>query len=513
MKKLSFILFFIIGFHTPDKAYSQGTSLPQPINSPLGDELHPSVSADGKTLLFLSNYGEEKPYPVISYLKSGVWTRPAEIAPLNANSTKLNNNLGYNLSPMGDEIFFSSNRYGGVGNNDIWIVEKTSTGWSSPKNPGKPLNSTLGESDPSLSPDGKFLYFVRWTDKKSSTGLPCGKIMVSQRTSKEGFREPTELPAPVNSGCECSPRILSDGKTLIFSSERAGGKGGFDFYKSQKKDDGNWTTPVPLTYINTKEDEVYAAIPANAEMIYYTSSSAKSKDIFRSKLSPEFQPDRVLLLAGKIKDETGKSIPGKIIITELPSLKLTSVYNLKQDEPFLLILPKGKTFDVTAYGSTKGWFYDGSAIPLDTLTKSVYLEQDFRLPIGKINSIIDLSDIRFEGTTLAPSSTMELDKLAKWLQENPTASIEITTYIPEVKKDTIPSSDLTEVTQEEVMEDNTPSSRTIYHNDITPKQADAISAYLIKKGVTSNRIKAVGGGDKKDVSDGTNKVEIIILKE
>ncbi|MBO9703767.1 MAG: PD40 domain-containing protein [Sporocytophaga sp.] len=513
MKRLSFLLFFIICFNTTKHAYCQGTSLSQPINSPLGEELNPSVSADGKTLLFLSNYGEEKSYPVVSYLKSGVWTRPDEVTALNTPSTKLNNNLGYNLSPMGNEIFFSSNRYGGIGSNDLWMVEKTPTGWSTPKNPGKPLNSAQGEADPSLSPDGKQLYFVKWTDKKSSAGLPCGKITVSQRTSKEGFREPVDLPAPVNSGCECSPRILSDGKTLIFSSERAGGKGGFDFYRTQRKDDGSWTTPIPLTYINTKADEVYAAIPANAEMIYYTAVNGKSKDIYRSKLSPEFQPDRVFLLAGKIKEETGKTVAGKIIVTELPSKKLISVINLKQDEPYLIILPKGKTFDVTAYGSTKGWFYNGNQIPLDTLTKSVYKEQDFKLPAVKLNTAIDLSHIQFEGSSLSPSSSMDLDKLVKWLQENPTAAIEIGTSIPEVKSDTIQTPELTEVKEETVTLDTTQYIRKIYHNDVTQKHADAIASYLTQKGAASTRIKPVGYGDKKKSNDSGNKVEITILKE
>src|SRR5690606_8518271 len=136
------------------------------------------------------------------------------------------------------------------------------------KNIAKPVNSEGHESDPSISPDGKFLYFVRYSDKKSPTGQPCGKIFVSEKTGNI-WKEAKALPAPVNMGCECNPRILADNETLLFASVRPGGKGGFDQYKTQLQSNGSWSTPVPMAFINTDKDDQYVSVPAMGNFIYH----------------------------------------------------------------------------------------------------------------------------------------------------------------------------------------------------------------------------------------------------
>lgn len=451
------------------------SALPSPINTPLGDEVFPSVSADGKSLLLLSNYGEDKPYPVISYLKGGVWTRPEEISSFTEGNFKLNNNTGFNFSPDGNTIFFSSNKYGGLGNNDIWYMEKNNSGkWSAPANPGKPLNTAGNEADPSLSPDGKTLFFVRYTDKKTPSGLPCGKIYTAQRIKNNSYKEAIELPASINAGCECAPKILSDGKTLFFASVRNGGKGGYDQYVSKMKNDGTWSTPVPLALVNTPEDDIYISVPAAGDLVYFTKTITKSKDIVRARIPNELQPDPVVLIQGIVNDENKKSIASSILVTNTSAKKLSAVHSLYADENIFLILPKGNNYDVSFYGSEKGYYYQSHRYELDTLSKfknetlnitlkSLHSSRTFKIADASQN----IQDINFE-----------LDKLSRVLQENSNLTIEISILLPKPAEELKDSTEITGI--------------PTISEPIEKKICEDVVAYLKKKGL--NNINIINTG-------------------
>src|SRR6185437_7815032 len=241
-----------------------------PPNGNLSSEYSPSITANGRVMLLEATTGEDdQPEIVISNQKGGTWTMPQAVSGVNTPANKLNYTGAAFLSYDGNSIYFASNRYGGVGVTDIWYMERAGSGWTAPKNLAKPVNTPGIDGDPCISADGKYLYFVRCTSK-APTGQNCCKIMVAEKVGKDGWKEPKELPAPVNMGCEAAPRIMPDGKTLIFSSIRAKGKGGYDLYESKLKDDGTWTTPVALDFINTAKDDIYITVPASGDLIYYT---------------------------------------------------------------------------------------------------------------------------------------------------------------------------------------------------------------------------------------------------
>lgn len=133
------------------------------------------------------------------------------------------------ISCDGRQLYFASNRPGGLGGSDIWYCEKLADGrWSLPRNLGAPINTPQDEEAPFISNDGQTLYF-------SSTGhLGQGEqdIFMSWRDERQGFwNTPINLGPPVNGPHrELGFHLSADGRTGYFASNRPGGEGGMDIY-------------------------------------------------------------------------------------------------------------------------------------------------------------------------------------------------------------------------------------------------------------------------------------------
>mgnify|MGYP000061167920 CR=1 FL=1 len=134
------------------------------------------------------------------------------------------------VSCDGKQLYFASNRPGGVGGTDIYVTERLPNGlWSLPVNLGAPLNTPGDEEAPFISNDGKTLYF-------SSTGhLGLGEqdIFMSWWDERlERWSVPINLGPPVNSPHrELGFYLSADGRTGFFASNRPGGQGGMDIYR------------------------------------------------------------------------------------------------------------------------------------------------------------------------------------------------------------------------------------------------------------------------------------------
>jgi outer membrane protein OmpA-like peptidoglycan-associated protein len=473
-----------------------------PINT-TGAEYNPSLSGDGKTMLFTSKVSDMyDPEFVVSYKTSAGWSRPEVLPALNTKIKTIYQG-DYTLSHDGNSIVFTSAKYGGVGNKDIWILEKKGNTWQPAVNPAKPLNSEGDEGDACLSPDNKSLYFVRYETAKTPGGLPCGKIYMSERIPGNTlWKEPVALPAPINQGCECNPRIMADGRTLIFASKRAGGLGEFDQYVS-KLTNGTWSTPKPLTFLNTPKDDRYVSIAAQGITAFYTVTQEKSgRDIAMATIPADLQPDKVLYWKGFVKDEATKQpISARIVITNKKTNKLNVIQG-NTDGSFHIFLPQGDTYDVAVQANDKGKFYYATLFELDALDKYNELEKTVELKTIVPNASIDLYNIRFENESskLTPFSTPELTRIVAFLKDNATVKAEIAAYTDHVTRDSVQAAGLTEIQVDTLSSSvdslgtTTYNIKTTYHNDRTPKQAKAIYDYLISKGIPAARISHQGYG-------------------
>jgi Tol biopolymer transport system component len=139
------------------------------------------------------------------------------------------------VSADGLTLVFSSDGSAGPDDKDLWISTRATT--SAPFGPAKNLGPTVNgpgyDSEPSIAADGLTLYFASYR----AGGIGDKDIWVTTRpTTSAEFRAPKNLGRPVNSRYEDgTPDISSDGSTLFFHSFRPGGPGGGDLWSARKK--------------------------------------------------------------------------------------------------------------------------------------------------------------------------------------------------------------------------------------------------------------------------------------
>jgi len=473
-------------------AFAQIVPLGQPISTSLTDDFNPSVSGNGKTLVYEVIYrNSNKADVMISYQVNGVWSMPKVIAGVNTETAQLTNG-GYFINHNANMILFHSNRYRGIGGTDIWYIEKNETGaWSAPTNFAKPINSTGNEIDPSISPDGKYLYYTLISDKKTPSGLPCGKILMSERVSSSTWKAPVELPSTINSGCSCGGKLLSDNKTFIFSSVRDGGKGGLDFYKSELQEDGSFSTPVNYAFINTADDDQYISIAAGGSMLYAAApgKGKDERDIVRTKVPEDMQPQMVKLYQGKLLNaSTGNYLTGQITVTNIESNK-SMVYRTAADGSYSVPVLASGNYDISIFSAAPGFVYNAFLSPISSPVKYEEKNINFELKPLEKGTEIELTNLAFKGISATDNaSTLEMNRAKLLLRINPTLSFEVRTYTDEIHSDTVRHSAFDKVTVNPV------DSSMNYSNDHTEDEAKYIYDYMIQGGIPASRLSYKGMG-------------------
>lgn len=169
------------------------------------------------------------------------------------------------ISPDGrTALWFSRNRPGGAGGYDIWMSRRGANGWIVAE--PAPFNSPTRDFDPAFSADGRFVYFS--SDRAGGRG---GDDLWRVRVMGDSFGEPEHLGSAVNSARnEWAPMLSPDGRTLLFCSDGLGGAGQMDLFTSQVIKGGfSAATPVPGD-INTPEDEFDATYLADGRGIVFS---------------------------------------------------------------------------------------------------------------------------------------------------------------------------------------------------------------------------------------------------
>lgn len=230
-------------------------------------EFSPALTPDGKTLYFSKGSPGMKRamWIVVSRLENGAWTTP-EIAPFSGRY----NDIDPTISPDGKRLFFASNRptegTAPKKDFDLWVMERTATGWSEPKNLGAPVNSAGSETTTSVTADGTL--YIGASGREA--GPRTGRRLYRSRLVDGRYEAPEPLPAPIDAGEEDSNQYVSpDGRFMIFSSKRAGAESGL--YVS-RFENGAWTSPAPL---DAKLNAAYAPytplISPDGKTFYFTS--------------------------------------------------------------------------------------------------------------------------------------------------------------------------------------------------------------------------------------------------
>lgn len=224
---------FISNYDSATKRFGKADEVPGSINTKAHDACT-SISPDGKQIFLYKNDINDKESRggdvFVSKINSGKWKTPEQIGKPIASSYWEG---GACISPDGKKYFFTSERPGGFGGSDIWMVERlTKKEWGKPVNLGAEVNTKNDEAGMFLAPDGKTLFFC------SNGPNSMGSYDVFKSVNTGGkWSAPVNLGYPINSSAkEGQLTISADAKYAYISSERKGGLGENDIYKVDLKD-------------------------------------------------------------------------------------------------------------------------------------------------------------------------------------------------------------------------------------------------------------------------------------
>src|SRR6185436_1660117 len=328
------------------------------------DEYLPALTADDLTLVYTrrrvmgtdhlgrKDYNEDF---YISKKEDGKWMPSLNMGePINT----LGNEGAHCISPDGMFLYFTACNRDNYKGCDLYYSRKAGNHWSPPLNAGSIVNSESWDSQPTISADGKAIYFL----SSRPGGLGKQDIWKTVKNEKGFWGVPENLGPTINTPeNELSPFIHPDDHTLYFASDGHPGMGGTDMYYSRLGDDGKWQTPVNLGYpINTGGDESSLFVNAAGNMAYFASDRYNGKgmlDIYSFELYPEARPISVSYVKGMVKDKNAKTpleANFEVIDIETGKLIANSVSD-KMNGEFLICLPSGKDYALNV--SKEGYLF------------------------------------------------------------------------------------------------------------------------------------------------------------
>ncbi len=443
-------------------------------------EYSPAFSIDEQTLYITrrnGNLSNSRPNEDIYFAtKQGTeWEKIKNLGPP-INTTE--NEGAFSVSADGHYIFFTAcSRRGGKGQCDIWLTIDREGKWSEPLNLQEPINTKHWESQPSIASNGRVLYFA--SDRPGGYG---GIDLWKSNFGDEGWSKPTNLGPTINtSKDEQFPFIHSDNSTLYFSSEGHPGMGKSDLFVASLKPDGSWKTPKNLGYpINTTGYDWNMIVNRNGSTAYYSSDKMPDGkgglDIYQFELPQELQAEKVSYVRGLVRDaKTKKPLQTSVILTPLDNSPNTTSYTNSNTGLFIVSLKTDIRYALTIDKDDylfHSEYFDMPNVPVDEPFEIIIDLQ--KVEVGKsvvLNNIFFDTD-KFE---LKEESKTELEKLRVFLQDNQAIRIEIAGHTDDMGSST-------------------------YNLTLSENRAKSVANYLIQNGIAEDRLTYKGYGDIRPIA-------------
>jgi hypothetical protein len=252
------------------------------------EEWGPSISADGLSLYFSSRrpggLGLSDIWKSMRATTQDEWEAPEHLGETVNTAAE---DGSPSVSTDGLELYFTSNRSGGSGGNDLWVTKRVTTDapWGTPANLGPIVNTSSSDRSPSISSDGLELYF--------NSGTNWDVWMTRRAIKDEPWGPPVNLGPTVNSNDpEGYPGISADGLTLLFGSVRSVGYGQPDIWITMRPTtDSPWKEPMNLgAPVNTSSWESEPTLSHDGSTLYFTSDPAGGVgdwDIWKAPIYPD----------------------------------------------------------------------------------------------------------------------------------------------------------------------------------------------------------------------------------
>ena len=443
----------------------------------IDSEYFPALTADGESLIFTRQINGNEDFWTAKF-NGNVWSAATPLS-TNINTPKFNEGA-QTISPDGKYLFFTGcNRPDGLGRCDIYVSHREGKDWGEPYNVGKPVNSEYWESQPAISPDGKTLYFI----SNRPGGLGGYDIWKSTISDDAKWGPAINLGPEINTPFdENTPFLHADGKTLYFSSDGWPAFGNKDIFYSRMDEAGKFQKPVNIGYpINSFDDESGLIVSADGNSGMFSSNLKDGfgkQDIYSFGIPETAKPKKISYVKGIVKDkDTRKTIESNVQVIDLKSNKTVfDDYTDPETGQFLAVMPIGSDylFNVNAEGYL--FYSENFALKQEDINKPYQIE----VYIEKIKQggNVTLRNIFFDTDkyNLLPQSIRELDLLIDFLNQNETVNIEIQGHT-----DSMGDAKL--------------------NQKLSLNRANAVYEYLLKNGVGGSRLTFKGFGASTPVAN------------
>ncbi len=368
----------------------------------------------------------------------------------------------------------------GYKNCDIYTSDLVNGSWTEPVSVGEGVNQKNSfEGQPSISADGKNLYFV--SIREDEIGAIDNMDLYKSELQTDGkWGKAKNLGTKINTNKnEKSPFIHSDSHTLYFSSDGLKGIGGFDIFYSRQDSSGGFKTPVNIGYpINTEKDEVGFFVSTDSKTAFFSSNELKSGiggwDMYSFQLYKEARPEMMRLVKGELKDDGGNPVTDARI--ELKNLQTKEIKQIDVDTisgEYVAVMNQNADFIMMVKSETAA-FTSQLIAKADTSEVKPVTKIDFDVKKVETGSSYRINNINFETNSyqMDGNSKLVLDEFAIYLLENHSIKIAIHGHTDDIGNDA--------------------ANMTLSQN-----RAREVYNYLVETGIEKERLSYKGFGETK----------------
>jgi outer membrane protein OmpA-like peptidoglycan-associated protein len=479
------------------------------INDKFTYQATPAISANGNRIFYMfkdpKNIGSQitDDWNIwVSMKKKGKWLLGKPIEIINTPYFE-----GYpSITADNKDLYFihNSNRFLDENSRlnqdlDIYHAKSVKGKWTKPIRLKEGINfKGIDEMGASISPDGSTLVYFTQGGMKSKGGFD---IYIVQKDPDGEWGMAKNIGSRVNtSHNEASPYLAPDGKSLYFSSDRPGGFGSYDFYKTVLKK-GKWSKAENLgDAINTPGSDLGLSIAGNGIDVYLSGQDKYGTwNLYKTKLPEAVRPKKIFLVKANIIDKkTKKKLQSEVLVEDLDTSKFIGKF-LTEDEigNTELLLVAGRRYSVSI--TSPGYFLFTDNFNLKKHKKYKETELTWELSPIEVGQSIVLKNIFFKSGrhNLSKKSRLALNKIIKILNANPGVHMEIGGHTDSRGND----------------------KRNLI---LSKKRAKEVYKYFVKKGkLKKARFKVKGYGEKNPITSNKTKkgrkqnrrTEFIILKK
>lgn len=400
-------------------------------------EHSPVISANDSVLLYTARRPEclgAKPESFfydediyISHKRDGEWTEGTNIGkPVNA----VGHDATISLTADGQTLYIY--RHKKAGGLYVTKFDQAEQQWREPHSVERPLNSKYYEASICQSADSAYMFFT--SDRPG--GFGGRDIYMVKKEGKGKWSEPMNLGSKINTAFdEDAPYFHPDGKTLYYSSNGPGSMGGFDIFVTEMADnEDGWLDALNMGFpVNTPDDDIYFVLSQNGKSGYYASGMEGGygeKDIYHIRFPYYPYPRRyhIVEVAGLVQDvQTLDTLKAMVKLVDIETNRvLDSVLTGTDSSKYYFILEPQRTYSlvVTAegYNSATESLVTPMLVDEDVfMEKNMFLVKPEEKPVETPKAAVELQHIYydFDQDIIRPDAAAELDRAIELLAQNP----------------------------------------------------------------------------------------------